>query len=106
NDLDAFSVGGTLAIYDIELGASYGKNNAAEDFEFSTAGVTVGIGEANAGLGYNYLDENADGITHIIALSGDLLLLEGVELQADVSYADPEDRRTNLASVLAVELSF
>lgn len=106
NDLDAFAVGGTLAIDDIELGASYGKNNAAEDFEFGIAGVTVSIGEANAGIGYNYLDEKADGITHVIALSGDVLLLEGVELQADVSYADPEDRRTNLASVLAIELSF
>ena len=105
-DLDAFAVGGTLGIGDVEFGSSYGKNNEAEDFEFGTAGVTVGIGEANAGVGYNYLDEKADGITHVIAISGDMGLLEGVELQADVSYADPEDRRTNFASVLAVELSF
>lgn len=106
NDLDAFAVGGTLAIDDVEFGASYGKNNAAEDFEFGTAGVTVGISEATAGVGYNYLDQKADGITHVIVLSGDVLLLEGVELQADVSYADPEDQRTNLASVLAIEFSF
>lgn len=106
NDLDAFSVGGTLGLDDIELGASYGKNNEADDFQFATVGGTVSIGEANVGIGYNYLDEQVDGITHVIALSGDIEFLEGVELQGDVSYADPEGRRTNIASVLAVELSF
>lgn len=106
NDLAALSIGGTLAIDDIELGASYGRNNAAEDFRFGTAGVTVGIGEANAGIGYNYVDEQADGTTHVIALSGDMLLFDGVELQGDVSYADPDGQRHNLASVLAIELSF
>lgn len=106
NDLAGFAVGGTLGIDDVDFGVSYGKNNGAEDFEFGAAGVTVGLGEADVGIGYNYLDEKADGITHVIALSADVLLLEGVELQADISYADPEVRRTNLASVLAVELSF
>jgi len=106
DDLNAFSIGGTIAIDDIVLGASYGKNDGADDVEFATAGVTLEIGEANAGIGYNRLDERGDGITHIIALSGDAPLLPGIELQADVSYADPEDRRTNLASVLAIEVSF
>ena len=106
NDLDAYSIGGTLALGDIELGASAGRNFAAEDFDFATVGATVGIGDANAGIGYNYLDEQELGITHVIVLSGDLEFLEGVEVQADVSYADPEDQPTNLASVLALELSF
>ena len=92
----------------VELGASYGKNSGAEDFRFATIGATLGIGEAHVGVGYNHVDEDVDGITHVLVLSGDLLLLQGVELQADVSYADPggEDRDGNLASVLAVELGF
>jgi hypothetical protein len=106
NDLDAVSIGGTVGLGDIELAASVGKNNGADDFDFATIGGTVGIGKANAGIGYNYLDEKALGITHVIALSGDMPLLQGVELQADVSYADPDGQRTNLASVLALELSF
>ncbi|MGI9500312.1 MAG: hypothetical protein ACR2P3_09750 [Geminicoccaceae bacterium] len=36
----------------------------------------------------------------------DVEVLEGVELQADVSYADPEGWRTDLASVLALEMAF
>ncbi len=106
NDQAGFAIGGTLKMDDVELGVSYGNNDAEEDFAFVTAGVTVGIGEANTGIGYNYLDEKVDGVTHVVALSGDVPLWEGVELQADVSYADPEERGANLASVLAVELSF
>ena len=106
NDQDGFSLGGTIGIGEIEIGASAGRNNAEDDFDFATIGATVGIGDANAGIGYNYLDEREEGITHVIVVSGDMEFLEGVELQADVSYADPEDRRTNLASVLALELSF
>ncbi len=106
DDLDAFSIGGTIAIDDLVLGASYGNNDGADDVGFVTAGVTLEIGEANAGIGYHRLDERGDGITHIIALSGDVPLFPDIELQADVSYADPEDRRTSLASVLAIEVSF
>lgn len=106
NDLEAFSVGGTLALDEIELGASYGKNKQANDFDFATVGGSVGFGKARAGLGYNYLDEKTDGITHVIVLSGDILLLEGVELLADVSYADREDQGGNTASVVAVRVSF
>ena len=106
NDLDAFSVGGTLALKGIEVGASYGENKGTEDFDFATLGATFSFGEASAGLGYNYLDEKADGITHISVLSADFAVLDGVVLQADVSHADPEDQRSNIASVFAVELSF
>lgn len=110
NDQDGFAVGGTLGIGGIELGASAGRNNAADDFDFATVGATIGgltgIGEAHGGVGYNYLDEKEDGVTHVIAVSGDLEVLDGIELQADVSYADPENQSGNLASVLALELSF
>ncbi|MEZ5932016.1 MAG: porin [Alphaproteobacteria bacterium] len=106
DDLDAFSVGGTLGLGELEVGASAGRSNAADDIDFATLGATFGFGEVNAGIGYNYVDEKAAGITHVIALSGDMELVEGIELQADLSYADPEDNRTNLASVLVLELSF
>lgn len=106
NDLNAFSLGGTVAFDDVEIGASYGNNNDTEDFDFATIGATFGFGEAKTGIGYNYLDEKAEGVTHIIVLSGDVALLKGIELQADVSYADPPNQPNNIASILALELSF
>ena len=76
------------------------------DNDFATAGVTVGFGEASAGFGYNFVDEKSAGVTHIFVLSGDTPLLPNVELQGDVSYADPEGEDGNVASVLAIELGF
>ena len=55
-------------------------------------------------VGYNYLDEKDFGLTHVILVSGDVELLRGIELQADISYPDLEDQSGDLASVL--ELSF
>ncbi|MGI9449899.1 MAG: porin [Geminicoccaceae bacterium] len=106
NDLDAFSVGGTLAVDGIEVGASYGESKGTEDFDFATLGATFSFGPARAGLGYHYLDEKVDDITHITVLSADLIVMDGVALQADVSHANPKDQRSNTASVFAVELSF
>lgn len=106
DDLDAFSLGGTMALGDLEIGASYGQNIDADDVAFTTLGATLGFGDAKAGVGYNYVDEKIDGITHVIALSGDMEIVNGVELQADVSYADPDNQSSNIASVLALELSF
>lgn len=106
DDLAAFSVGGTLALSEIELGASYGEVKEVVDVDFATLGITFRLGNSTAGIGYNYVDEKGDAISHIIVLSGDIGLFDGVELQSDVSYADPEDERTSIASVLALELSF
>lgn len=108
DDLKAYAVGGTLALDQVQLGASYG--HSASDFffdnDFATLGVTVGVGEGEAGLGYNFVDEKSAGITHIFVLSGDTPILPNVELQGDVSYADPEGEDGNVASVLAIELGF
>lgn len=106
DDLSAFSLGGTVTLGDLELGASYGANNDAEDSNFGTIGATFGFGEANTGIGYNYVNENEDGVTHVIALSGDVALLEWVEVLADVSYADTKNQSSDVATILAVELSF
>lgn len=106
DDLSAFSFGGTLALDPVELGASFGQSASDADFDFATFGVTVGIGETDAGVGYNFLDEKSDGVTHVFVISGDTTILPGVELQADVSYADPENDDGNVASVLAIEMGF
>lgn len=106
NDQNGFSIGGTLGFGEIELGVSLGENKGAEDFDFATLGTTVSIGKTNAGIGYNYLGEKDLGVTHVIVVSGDIEVLDGVELQADISYAEPEERRTSLASVFVLELSF
>ena len=106
DDLSAFSVGGTLALEAVELGASIGQTSSDADFDFATVGVTVGVGESDAGVGYNYLDEADGGVTHVVVISGGTPILPGVELQADVSYADPENDDGNVASVLAVEMGF
>ncbi|MDH3661412.1 MAG: porin, partial [Alphaproteobacteria bacterium] len=106
DDLSAVAIGGTLAVDDVALAASFGHVDQAEDFNFATAGGTVELGEVNVGLGYNYLDEAVAGVTHITALSGDIELFDGVELQGDVSYSDPEIQDETVASVFSVELSF
>lgn len=106
NDLDAFSLGGTLGFDNLQFGASYGQNRNADDVAFTTVGATLGFGDAKVGIGYNYVDEQAGGIVHVIVLSGDMEIVDGVELQADVSYADPDEQSSNIASVLALELSF
>lgn len=106
DDLAAFSIGGTLALQKVDFGASYGEVREAVDFDFATIGITFGLEDAAAGIGYNYVDEKGGAITHVIVLSGDIGLFEGVELQSDVSYADPKDERTNIASVVALEVSF
>ena len=106
DDLNAFSVGGTLAWGDVEMGASYGNNDDSDEFDFATLGATVGFGEARAGIGYNYVDVKSDGITHVIVLGGDVIILEGVALQSDVSYAAPDEGDGNIASAFAVEFSF
>lgn len=105
-DLSAFQFGGTMTLGEAALGASYGQVDDETDFDFATLGITVGVGEAEAGVGYNYVDEKRGPITQVVALSVDFLLLEGAEVQGDISYADPEDERTSIASVLALALSF
>lgn len=106
DDLNAFSAGGTLALGNVEMGASFGENDDSDDFDFATLGATIGFGKARAGLGYNYLDVKSGGITHVIALSGDVVILEGVQLQGDVSYTAPDNQDNNIASAFAVELAF
>ncbi|MEL6965587.1 MAG: porin, partial [Pseudomonadota bacterium] len=108
DDLGAYGVGGTLEFEMLELGASYGRSasDLSFDYEFATLGATLGIGETSVGIGYNFVDEKSDGISHIFVLSGDTPILPGVDLQGDVSIADPEDESANVASVLAVELGF
>ncbi len=106
DDLSAYSLGGTLIIDPIAIGASVGHVEVDDDFDFATLGVTVDIGESSAGLGYNIVDDDNDGITHVFVLSGDAPILPGVELQGDVSLSDPENDSGNVASVLAVELTY
>ncbi|MGI9420262.1 MAG: porin [Geminicoccaceae bacterium] len=106
DDLSGYALGGTL-IYDaVQFGASYGQSASDFDVDFATFGVTFGFGEMSAGVGYNFVDESDDGQTHVLALSGNTPILPGVELQGDVSIADPENDDGNVASVLAVEFGF
>lgn len=106
DDLSAYAVGSTIDWRSVVLGLSYGHVEDDDDFDFGTLGLTLRIGEAAASLGYNYVDARSEGTTHIIVLSGDTPILPGVELQGDVSYADPEGDSGNVASVFAVEFGF
>ena len=108
DDLNALSVGGTLEFDQIDVGASYGRSASDFffDYDFATAGITWNFGEAAAGFGYNYVDEKSDGTRHIFVLSGDTLILPGVELQGDISFSDPEGESGDVASIVAVEMSY
>jgi hypothetical protein len=108
DNLNALSVGGTLEFDQIDVGASYGRSASDFffDYDFATAGITWNFGGAAAGFGYNYVDEKSDGTRHIFVLSGDTLILPGVELQGDISLSDPEGESGDVASIVAVEMSY
>ncbi|NJO36805.1 MAG: porin [Rhizobiales bacterium] len=106
DNLRAVAIGGTAALDAIELGASFGHVDQAEDVDFATVGVTIGFGEAHLGVGYNYVDESTAGVTHVTAFSGDVEILKGIELQGDVSYSNLKSGDETVACVVGVELSF
>jgi predicted porin len=92
DDQFSWAVGGLLEFGGFSFGAGY---NRADDFAPETqhldivnVGLMYGFGDANVSFGYtfNRLDEEGLDDSHLFVVSGDLGLLPGVTLNADVSY--------------------
>jgi outer membrane protein OmpU len=97
-DNTSWQAGGTVGFAGLNFGASYGRDNARDDFtlqgvdvgelELITAGVGFGLGPANASFTweYNDYDEGPVDDAHLFVGSADVGLMPGVVLKGDVGY--------------------
>jgi len=123
DDVKDWSVGGRLGAGGLQFGVTYGSRNVtivgADNFEaeFGSLGLKYGFGPANVSVGFerDWFDDLDD--NNIFIVSGDIGILPGVVMKADVSYAtddpfgdsdadgDPESDDT-LSGVLTVQVSY
>ncbi len=110
-----YSVGGLIGIGGLSFGATWGQLTDADEASFANVGLKYGFGNANASIGYSWND--VDGLNdneNIFVVSGDVGLMPGVTLKADVSYNtedpgkhdNPDDQGSTLAGVMSVQLDY
>jgi outer membrane protein OmpU len=122
DDVKDWSVGGRLGVGGLQFGVGYGSRNVTIvggdnfDAEFGSIGLKYGFGPANVSVGFerDWFDDLDD--NNIFVVSGDIGILPGVVMKADVSYAtdDPDGDQTDtgpesddtLSGVLTVQVSY
>ena len=60
------------------------------DTDFANVGIKYGWGPANVSVGYNWASFDATDNQQVFAVSGDIGMLPGVVLKADVTYNDED----------------
>ena len=97
-DEASWQAGGTVGLFGLNFGASYGQDNGRDEFtlqgvdvgelELITAGVGFGFGPANASVTweYNDYDEGPVDDAHLFVASADVGLMPGVVFKTDVGY--------------------
>jgi outer membrane protein OmpU len=116
DDTRDYSVGGLIAVGGLSFGATWGQLTDAAQAKFVNLGLKYGFGNANASIGYSWNDIDAlDDIENIFVASGDVGLMPGVTLKADVSYntKDPgkndsagADQGGTLAGVMSIQMDY
>jgi outer membrane protein OmpU len=86
DDLQSWDAGFLAGFGGFSLGAGVGMNNDFAESEFATVGLKYGFGAANVSAGYVFNDPDNGDSTNLIAVSGDIGLLQGVTLKGDVVY--------------------
>ena len=115
DDLESWEAGALLGFGGFTAGAKYGQEMDLNEGQFINAGVKYGFGAANVSVGYVYFDPDDGEETNLFAVSGDVGLMPGVTLKADVTYNDedpfadddaPGDTDDTIAGVLTIQLDY
>ncbi|MGH6899593.1 MAG: porin [Geminicoccaceae bacterium] len=101
----SWAVGGLLGFGGFTLGAGYNRMDdfapATHDVDIINVGLKYGFGAANVSFGYTFNKYDTDGLddSNLFVVSGDVGILPGVTLKADVSY-NTEDLNTRDDTVI------
>jgi predicted porin len=88
----SWAVGGLLEFGGFAFGAGYNRADdfapETQDLDIVNVGLKYGFGDANVSFGYTFNGFDEEGLddSHLFVLSGDIGILPGVTLLADVSY--------------------
>jgi predicted porin len=119
--IKSWAVGGLLGFGGFTFGARYKRQDdfapELQDNDIINVGLMYGFATANVSVGYelNRFGESDLDDAHIFVVSGDLGILPGVTLKADVSYntddveaRDDEDieQDDTIGGVLSVQLDY
>jgi len=106
NDQKDAEVGALLGLGGLSFGADAGHLFSFNEGTFAGAGLKYKFGNASASVGYNYWNPDKGGSQNFYVVSGDIGLMPGVTLKADVSYNDEDpfkhDDATNRGGTWAV----
>lgn len=111
DDLADWAIGSLIGYGGMELGAGLIQRTKAGEADIVTVGLAYDFGFMDASVGYILDDAKGERRQNVFALSGDIGLLDGVSLNADVTYndndpgAEPAGRQT-WAGVLKLELYY
>ncbi len=122
----SWAIGGLLSFGEFTVGAGYNRQDdfapETQDNDIVNFGLLYGFEEADISIGYtfNQFGDEAFNDSHLFILSGNITLLPGVELLADVAYNtndieaccrtvddEPENRQSSTwGGVLSVQLEY
>jgi outer membrane protein OmpU len=122
----SWAVGGLLGFGELTLGVTYNRQDdfapETQDNDIVNFGIMYGFEEADISFGYNFnaFGEEALNDSHLFVLSGNISLLPGVTLLADVAYntndieaccrivdGERENRQSSTwGGVLSIELEY
>jgi hypothetical protein len=92
DDQFSWAVGGLLEFAGFTFGAGYNRADdftpETQDLDIVNVGLKYGFGDANVSLGYTFNGFDEEGVddSNLFVVSGDIGVLPGVTLKADVSY--------------------
>jgi hypothetical protein len=115
DDINSWDLGVLLGFGGLSAGAGIGQNTTNDDFKanFGNVGLKYGFGAANVSVGYNYFNPDEGDSNSLFAVSGDVGLLPGVTLKADVTYNTDDPGATSsgnandtIAGVTSIQLDY
>jgi outer membrane protein OmpU len=98
DDHKDYVVGGLLGLGGLSFGATFGQNTDFNEATYWNAGLKYQFGAASASVGYAYNKMDNAQNQNLIAVSGDVGLMPGVTLKADVTYNDEDPDKSSGSS--------
>jgi hypothetical protein len=90
NDQKDAAVGALLGLGGLSFGGTLGHNFSFNEGTFAGAGLKYKFGNASASVGYNHWSPDNGSDQNFFVVSGDIGLMPGVTLKADVAYNDQD----------------
>jgi hypothetical protein len=114
DDQKDYAVGGLIGLGGLSAGLQFGQRLDFDESTFGAAGLKYKFGAASASVGYVHDDPDEGSTQNVYVVSGDIGLMPGVTLKADVSYndndpwkhTDGEDSGGTTAGVLSVQMDY